>query len=34
MRDWRGDVLHAASEGKVIAAGDPGLIEQAVTILG
>lgn len=34
MRDWRGDVLHAASEGKVIAAGDPGLIEQAVEILG
>ncbi|WP_420137449.1 histidinol-phosphatase [Sphingomonas sp.] len=34
MRDWQGGVLHAASAGQVIAAGDPALIEQVVAILG
>jgi len=34
MRDWSGEPLDMSSDGKVIAAGDPGLIEAAVATLG
>ena len=34
MRDWTGKPLDMNSDGKVIAAGDPGLIETAVATLG
>jgi fructose-1,6-bisphosphatase/inositol monophosphatase family enzyme len=34
MRDWTGRPLDMSSDGKVIAAGDPGLIEAAVAKLG
>jgi len=34
MRDWQGRPLDAASDGRVIAAGDPALIEAAVAALG
>ena len=33
MRDWTGAPLDMSSDGKVIAAGDPGLIEMVVTTL-
>jgi histidinol phosphatase-like enzyme (inositol monophosphatase family) len=33
MRDWRGGRLTMTSDGKVIAAGDPGLIDAAVAAL-
>jgi histidinol phosphatase-like enzyme (inositol monophosphatase family) len=33
MRDWRGNPLTMASDGRVIAAGDPALIEVAVAAL-
>ena len=34
MRDWHGDPLTMTSDGKVIAAGDPRLIDAAVAALG
>jgi histidinol phosphatase-like enzyme (inositol monophosphatase family) len=34
MRDWQGRPLTVASDGRVIAAGDPALIEAVVTALG
>jgi histidinol phosphatase-like enzyme (inositol monophosphatase family) len=34
MRDWTGRPLDMSSDGKVIAAGDPGLIEATVAKLG
>jgi len=34
MTDWRGRALDASSDGDVIAAGDPSLIEKAVEALG
>jgi histidinol phosphatase-like enzyme (inositol monophosphatase family) len=34
MRDWTGRPLDMSSDGKVIAAGDPGLIETTVATLG
>ncbi|WP_174274595.1 histidinol-phosphatase [Sphingomonas bacterium] len=33
MTDWQGRALDARSDGKVIAAGDPALIEQAIAAL-
>ena len=33
MTDWNGAPLTIASDGRVVAAGDPGLIEQAVRAL-
>jgi histidinol phosphatase-like enzyme (inositol monophosphatase family) len=34
MTDWAGRPLDTASDGRVIAAGDPALIDQAMAILG
>jgi fructose-1,6-bisphosphatase/inositol monophosphatase family enzyme len=34
MTDWSGRPLDAGSDGRVIAAGDRRLIEQAVDLLG
>ncbi|MET0268857.1 MAG: histidinol-phosphatase [Sphingomonas sp.] len=34
MRDWRGRPLTSESDGRVIAAGDPKLIERALSLLG
>lgn len=34
MRDWRGGALGMESDGRVIAAGDPALIERIVATLG
>jgi histidinol phosphatase-like enzyme (inositol monophosphatase family) len=34
MTDWQGRPLGADSDGRVLAAGDPALIEQAVALLG
>ncbi len=34
MCDWNGDPLHAASNGEVIAAGDPARVEEIVELMG
>jgi inositol-phosphate phosphatase/L-galactose 1-phosphate phosphatase/histidinol-phosphatase len=34
MRDWSGNLLTAASEGRVVAAGDPALLESVLPLLG
>ena len=34
MCDWRGQTLQAGSDGRVIAAGDPALIEPVLNLLG
>ena len=33
MCDWRGDALGASSDGRVIAAGDPRLIDEILPLL-
>jgi len=34
MRDWTGHPLHADSSGRVVALGDPGLLDQTLALLG
>jgi len=34
MCDWRGKPLSAASDGRVIAAGDAALVDQILPLLG
>jgi len=34
MCDWRGQPLQAGSDGRVIATGDPALIEPVLNLLG
>ena len=33
MCEWAGDPLHAESDGRVIAAGDPARVEEAIDLL-